>query len=212
VIFDLDGVLMNSEWLAFLVWRQWTEDHQGQLPDSAFLEMVGTSAEETAEYIMKSAGITFDMQESLDWTWKELIRRIKVHIEAMPGALDLIDFLSKRGYPMAVASNSLSSYIEAALTGLNLLQYFPIRVGIDQVKYGKPAPDVFLRAAEQLSAAPHQCLVFEDSRVGVQAATSAGMRVIAVPTDSDWADNFANAWKTFPSLVTVMNNLDTLLA
>jgi HAD superfamily hydrolase (TIGR01509 family) len=129
----------------------------------------------------------------------------------MPGALDLIHTLAQQGYPLAIASNSLSHYIENALTSLGLLEYFPIRVSIDQVRQGKPAPDVFIRAAELLETPPQQCLVFEDSRVGVQAATAAGTRVIAVPSDPDWGDNFSSAWSVYPSLVKVLAELDQVL-
>ncbi len=211
VVFDLDGVLMDSEWLGFQGWCQWVEARGGYLPEASFPGMTGLTAEETALYVMKHSGLTFDVAESCAWVWDWLYDRVRKNSVPMPGAVDLVRGLSERGFPLAIASNSLESYIDCALEGLGLSDYFPVRVSIEQVAQGKPAPDVYLRAADLLGVPPARCLAVEDSRVGLQAAVSAGMRVIAVPGAHDHADGFHGAWRIYRSLEKVKEGLESIL-
>lgn len=211
-IFDLDGVLLNSEWVAFKAWQDYVEARGGRLSESIFPSIIGISSEETALRVMQSAGLTFDVTESVDWIWNQMGIRLKQAMEPMPGALALVRGLAQRQLPLAIASNAITGYIEDALTGLGLIDYFPVRASIDQVPEGKPAPDVYLRAAERLGIDPENCLAFEDSRVGVQAAASAGMRVIAVPGPHDHKNGFHKAWRMYDSLVSVNAELDLILA
>ena len=211
VIFDLDGVLINSEWLAFKAWQRLAREYGGTLPESAFSAMAGISAEATADYVMQHAGVTFDSNMSVDWIWREMTTLLQTQAEAMPGALALVHELARRGYRLAIASNSITPYVDTALSVLGLLDCFPVRACIDQVAEGKPAPDVYLRAAELSGVDPRRCLAVEDSRTGVQAAAVAGMHVIAVPAEHDPHAGFTAAWKVFPSLVHVQKDLNQLL-
>lgn len=211
VIFDLDGVLVNSEWLAFQVWGEWIARHGGTLPKSAFPHMVGITAEETSKYVMQYAGAPYAVDDSLNWIWRRVSERLTTESEPLPGAVELVDTLSARTCALAVASNSITSYVDHALMGLGLLDYFPVRVGIDQVAQGKPAPDVYLRAAGRLGVEPSRCLAVEDSHVGVEAAAAAGMRVIAVPGSHEPHNEFRGAWAVYESLVKVGSDLETVL-
>ncbi len=211
VIFDLDGVLINSEWLGLKVWREQAERCGGTLSEAIYSEIVGTSVEESALCVMRHAGVTFDLAEGTAWYWRRMIERLKTEIEPLPGAVELVRALAARGCALAIASNAPSDYIQSALTGLGLLDLFPVRVGVDQVAQGKPAPDVYLSAARRLGIPPRHCLAVEDSRPGAQAAVEAGLRVIAVPDASDRPDEFQNAWRVYPSLMQVRQELDTLL-
>ncbi|RPJ49990.1 MAG: HAD family phosphatase [Chloroflexi bacterium] len=210
-VFDLDGVLLNSEWLAFQVWQDWARLKGGTLSEAAFPGMIGISAEDTGLYVMEQSGVRFDLAESTAWTWEQISARLETETEPLPGAVDLVRRLAGCGCALAIASNAYTGYIDSAIAGLKLLEYFPIRVGIDQVKEGKPAPDVYLYAASRLGVAAGRCLAFEDSRVGVQAAAAAGMRVIAVPGALDHKNGFHKAWQVFPSLVEVEKQLHLLL-
>lgn len=212
VIFDLDGVLMDSEWLAFEAWRELAEQYGGILDASTFSELTGTTAEQTAEIVMRRTGVTFDIQESVTWTQHRVAERLKSEIQALPGAKEMVLALAARDLPLAIASNSSTSFIHDSLRGLRLSAYFTVMIGIDQVEYGKPAPDVYLRAAEQVGVRPESCLVFEDSHVGAQAGAAAGMRVVAVPDDANQKDGFDCAWRIYPSLVKAREDLDEILA
>lgn len=211
VIFDLDGVLINSEWLSFKAWQDLARQYGGSLPDAAFSKMAGISAEATTDFVMQHAGIKLDPGIDEGWIWREMTRLLRTQAKPMPGAEALVSELGRRGYPLAIASNSISPYIVDALSVLGMLDSFPIRVSIDQVAQGKPAPDVYLRAAELTGVEPGRCLAVEDSRTGVQSAAAAGMQVIAVPGEYDTWDGFETAWKIYPSLVKLKDNLDELL-
>ncbi|MBE0699295.1 MAG: HAD family phosphatase, partial [Anaerolineaceae bacterium] len=212
VIFDLDGVLLDSEWMAFKAWCELAGRYGGKLEETAFSEMVGTTAEQTAEIVMRRTGITVNISESVTWAWRHVNEQIRLTADPLPGAIELIQYLATLNLPLAIASNSPTVYINDALSGLNLSAYFPVRVGIDQVAEGKPAPDVYLRAAGQIGVIPKRCLVIEDSRVGVQAAAAANMRVLAVPGERDHTNGFHQAWRIYPSLLKVREDLPQILA
>lgn len=210
VIFDLDGVLMDSEWMAFLVWRAYVEQLGAHLEDSVYPHIIGLTAEETAEYIMRESGTAFDVTESCASVWAGLSEKLRGTIDPLPGAVELVHDLAGRGLPLAIASNSPRAYIDNALRGLCISEYFDVRVGIDMVPQGKPAPDVYLRAAELLGADPARCIAVEDSRVGVQAAAAAGMRVLAIPAHPNGA--FHGAWQVFTTMQEAHKALISLLS
>ena len=210
VIFDLDGVLMDSEWMAFLVWREYVEKCGARLDDHVYPHIIGLTAEETAEYIMRESGTAFDVTESCAAVWAGLSEKLRGRIDPLPGSVELVRDLAGRGLPLAIASNSPRAYIDNALRGLGLSETFTVRVGIDMVPQGKPAPDVYLRAAALLRADPARCIAVEDSRVGVQAAAAAGMRVLAIPAHPNGA--FHGAWQVFTSMHEAHKALVSLLS
>jgi HAD superfamily hydrolase (TIGR01509 family) len=203
VIFDLDGVLMDSEWLGFQAWRELVEAHGGRLQDDDFHRITGTSHARTIEIIRHITGLTFTAQETEVWYWERVDALLRAQAQPLPGAAELVQALAGQGVPLAIASNAALPYINDALDGLGLAGYFPVRAGIDQVARGKPAPDVYLEAARRLGADPTRCLAVEDSRVGAQAAAAAGMRLVAIPDrrDPQPEQGYEMAWRVFPSLV-----------
>jgi HAD superfamily hydrolase (TIGR01509 family) len=211
VIFDLDGVLMDSERLAFHAWRQWASLYGGELKESDFSGMIGLTAEDTATYVIERTKASFNMADGCAWTWQWVLDRLREGNQPLPGAVELLSGLTARGYPLAIASNAFTGYIDDALEGLCLSDYFSVRVSVDDVAQGKPAPDVYLSAASRLGCDPRNCLAIEDSRVGLQAATAAGMRVIVVPGAHDHSNGFHAAWRMYPSLVQVSEDLDRIL-
>lgn len=212
VIFDLDGVLIDSEWIAFQAWCRWTEAHGSSLKEADYPGLTGLTAEETAVYVMERTGLTFDVAESGAWTWQWVLDSVQKGCDPLPGAMELVRGLAARKYPLAIASNSRTQYIEDVLTSLGLLPFFPIRVGLDQVAQGKPAPDGYLRAAQRMEVNPRACLAIENSRVGLQAAAAAGMRVIVVPGAHDEQNGFRGAWRVYASLLHVVADMDSILA
>lgn len=211
VIFDLDGVLMDSEWLAFLAWRDVVEAHRASLDESAFEKISGLSDLDSAEILMAHAGISLDVDKEVAWVRQRIVGQLAGEIEELPGAARLIGELTRRALPLAIASNASTSFVKNALRGLKLAQYFNLCVGVDQVANPKPAPDVYLKAAGRLGVDPARCLAVEDSRVGMQAAVSAGMRVIAVPDRRARQDAYPEAWRVYASLLDVEKELDLIL-
>lgn len=210
-IFDLDGVLMDTEWLAFRTWCDIVASFGGKLEEEHFTAMIGGTAEENAELIMQVTGVTFDIKSSVADMWQHVLGRIRNGIQPQPGAAELLRSLTRRGLPLAVASNSPTDYVQTSLQGLGLAEYFQETIGVDQVKEGKPAPDSYLLAAQKLGADPSRCLAVEDSYVGSQAALRAGMRVLAVPSKRDNHERFQSCYRIYDSLLQVGDELEGLL-
>ncbi len=211
VIFDLDGVLLDSEWLAFLAWRELLAERGVSLDDSVFEGIVGLDDTASAEYVMARTGTTFEVEQYVNRIKQHMLKRVAGDVEPLPGAAQLVSRLAQHGLPLAIASNAFTGYVDTALTGLKLSPYFSARVGADKVARPKPAPDVYLSAAQALGVDPSRCMAVEDSRVGMQAASTAGMRVIAVPDRRAHPGPFPEAWREYGSLLELDKDLDILL-
>jgi HAD superfamily hydrolase (TIGR01509 family) len=175
VIFDCDGVLADSEWASAAAWQRTLENHDFQLSAEEFARFIGTTDRDLAE--------TFGPRLAID---PELIlRNANDQLRAiLAGGLrafdDAVGLLDRLDVPVAVASNSDRWRLDAVLSAAGLGGRFQVSVGGDEVSQPKPAPDVYLRAAELLAVNPGACLVIEDSPTGIASAREAGMGVIAV--------------------------------
>ncbi len=211
VIFDLDGVLVDTELLAFKAWQHKLSALGFVLGEDDFRAILGLDAYQTVDYVQAKIGQASDSQALLAEQERMMLSLLEGDITPMPGAPELLRDLSNRGYPLAVASNSSSAYVSRALKGLHLDGMILAIVGADQVQFGKPAPEVYLAAAAALSVNPSQCLAVEDSAVGVKAAVAAGMRCLAVPAPSLPPAEFSQAFATFDSLSSLHAALDAIL-
>lgn len=182
-IFDWDGVLINSARHHEESWELLAREENKVLPADHFKRGFG----------MKNTTI---IPELLKWTRdpaevermslrKEVLYRevMKARgIELLPGALNFLQFLKKTGVPCVIGSSTHRLNITTAFDHLNLWPYFAEIVSAEDINRGKPDPQVFLVAASKIDRAPSHCVVFEDAHVGVQAARSGGMHVVAVTT------------------------------
>ncbi|KAK9284330.1 hypothetical protein L1049_023501 [Liquidambar formosana] len=185
VILDLDGTLLNTEKATKDVLKEFLAKYGKVLDREKEDGMLGMAQKESAIAIVKN----YDLPLTPDQFIKEIT---PFYIEkwpqarALPGANRLIRHLHKHGVPFALASNSLRDNIYAKITPhAGWKEYFSVILGIDQVKSGKPSPDIFLEAAKRMGVDAVRCLVIEDSLVGVRAAKAAGMKVVAVPPQSE---------------------------
>ena len=168
-------------------------------------------ADDTNQYVLKTTGLSLDRQELAEEHLQRLLARMRTDLEPNPGLIPLLDDLRRREYPLAVASNSPAGYVRDTLSTLGLLEYFSAIVGRDQVRSGKPDPEVYRAAAGRLEMPVSSCLAIEDSPVGMQAAVDAGIRCVIV--NPVWqAGDFARAYARFPTLVDLHAALDLLLA
>jgi len=175
----MDELLVSSapEWrfaeeaLLNAMGRVWTPDLAAQYK--------GMNSLDVARVIHETFRPAWPLAESQRILRDTLIAKFTGNVRPMPGAVELIKRVSGRA-PMAVASGSPFPVIEYAMTSLGIRDYFTQIISSEQVARGKPHPDVFLAAAEALDVAPADCLVFEDSLIGVRAAKAAGMRCFAV--------------------------------
>jgi HAD superfamily hydrolase (TIGR01509 family) len=183
VVFDMDGVLIESEEIWDAVREVYVHDRGGRYDDEIQRAMMGMSSPEWSRYLHETAGI-HDTPEAIN---AEVVRRmLAAYRERLPlldGAVDAVRRLAAR-FPLAVASSSNRPLIDAVLDVSGLKEHFQATVSSEEVARGKPAPDVYLEAARRLGVAPERCAAVEDSHNGIRSAKSAGMRVIAVPNAS----------------------------
>lgn len=177
IIFDMDGVLVDTEALHYRVWRQVFSEQGINVEYEVYKGCIGSTAEFLYGLVDQAYGTSFRGHKELKERFKTIKREIleKEGIQAIDGVKEILSLLQKDGYSMAVASSSPQDMIDwvAELAGLS--GYFELMYSAERVERPKPAPDVFLKAAEEMQMRPEECLVIEDSANGVRAAKAAGM-------------------------------------
>lgn len=180
VIFDMDGVIVDSEprhERAFL--EVWREMGYGDRHGIRFADYYGRSDRALWLDFIEKHRPTQTLDELTGWKQNRLIEILRADQPIFDGLPEVVRKCAAR-WPIAVASGSLHAVIDVVLAMKSLRQYFSAIVSVQDVAHGKPAPDVFLRAAELLGQKPGDCVVLEDSAAGVTAANAAGMQVIAI--------------------------------
>ncbi|XP_017255474.1 bifunctional riboflavin kinase/FMN phosphatase [Daucus carota subsp. sativus] len=193
VILDLDGTLLNTEVLNKDVLKDYLEGY-GKVVDQKKEDMrSGMSHHEFRLAIIKEYDLLITPEQFTEEI-RPMYRERWLLARALPGANRLIKHLHNQKVPFALASNSLTRNVEAKVSHQpGWTKYFPIVLGSDQVKSGKPSPDIFLEAANRMGVNVASCLVIEDSLIGVKAAKAAGMKVVAVPSLQSESDQFSIA-------------------
>ncbi len=182
VIFDMDGTLFDSENTYFLAFKTAFAEQGGKLTRTDyFRNFAGTTNAFIEQSLATRAPASFSPPRFAQ-RWRSLLDEeiSRNSPQPFPGVLNLLTRLREAKIPIALASSSDSSEIQRLLLASGLLDFFPIRIGGDQVTSGKPDPQPFLLAAEKLGISPARCVVFEDSIAGITAAKRAGMTVIHV--------------------------------
>jgi HAD superfamily hydrolase (TIGR01509 family) len=182
VIFDMDGLMFDTERIAIEAWRRAGADSGYHIPEALVIECIGHDSRDTQRRFEKALGQGFDFHHTRRRRFRYAEQHIARHgIPFKEGLLEVLDVLSEQAVPLAVATSTEKSRAEALLGAAGLLERFDTVVFGDDVRRGKPAPDIFLLAAERLAAAPRRCVVLEDSDAGIRAAARARMRPILVP-------------------------------
>jgi HAD superfamily hydrolase (TIGR01509 family) len=180
VVFDLDGVLLDSEQVWDEVREQLARERGGRWSDRAQADMMGMSSPEWSRYMHEVVGLPESPQEINDEVVRRLLERYRERLPLLPGALEAVRRMAAR-WPLGLASSSNRPVIEAFLDAADVRDLFAVTVSSEEVARGKPAPDVFLEAARRLGVPAPNCAAIEDSANGLRAARAAGMRVIAIP-------------------------------
>jgi HAD superfamily hydrolase (TIGR01509 family) len=180
VVFDLDGVLLDSEQVWDEVREALVKERGGRWHEQAQTEMMGMSSVEWSRYMHDE----LDLPEPPEEISAEVVRRLdEVYRKQLPlidGAREAVERLAAR-WPLGLASSSNREVIDLVLDLSGLARYFRVTVSSEEVPRGKPAPDVYLEAARGLGVPPERCAAVEDSHNGIRSAKAAGMRVIAIP-------------------------------
>ena len=180
VVFDMDGVLLDSEHVWDEVREQLAKERGGRWHEQAQREMMGMSSPEWSAYMHDVIGLP-EPPEEIN---REVVRRLEAvyrkQLPAITGAREAVERLAAR-WPLGLASSSNRELIELALELLGVEQLFRATVSSEEVTRGKPAPDVYLEAARRLGVDPGKAAAVEDSHNGILAARAAGLRVLAIP-------------------------------
>lgn len=212
VLFDMDGLMVDTEPLSRASWDYVLAPHGVAISDDLYERMLGRRTTESVGMVLAV--------HSLPWSAEDLIaRKTEAFMEALqegiptkPGLWQLLDELDRREIPWGVATSSPRAIAEVVLRGLALEDRCRALVAGDQVKHGKPSPDIYLLAAERMSVQPAACLALEDSPSGCLSAAAAGMRVAVVTTEPAPDETFACAYRRYENLAEVAADLDDLLS
>ncbi len=180
VVFDMDGVIADTEQVWDEVREQLVADWNGRYSPEAQRAMMGMSSHEWSRYMHDELGLSQDPEEINDEVVRRMLARYRDDVPLIDGAVDAVRELAE-DLPLAVASSSNRPLIDAVLDTAGIAACFIATVSSEEVASGKPSPDVYVEAARRLGVAPDRCAAVEDSANGIRAAAAAGMRVIAFP-------------------------------
>jgi HAD superfamily hydrolase (TIGR01509 family) len=190
ILFDMDGLMLDTETLAREAWFNTMRTFSIDLTDDVYLQVLGTTGAHTRQIFQQAYGDDIPIDTMYDHKQRYIDDAIaQGRIAVKPGLLALLDHLDAHGIPKAVGSSTVRELVLKKLAVAGVRERFEVIVGGDDVQYGKPAPDIFLRCAELLNMPPAHCVVLEDSDNGVRAAHAAGMRCIMVPDLKPPADD-----------------------
>jgi len=180
VVFDLDGVIVDSEHVWDEVREELARERGGRWHPGAQRDMMGMSSTEWSRYMHDTIGLPEPPEEISAEVVRRLAARYREELPLVPGAANAVRRLAE-AYPLGLASSSNREIIDLVLELAGLAGCFRATVSSEEVARGKPAPDVYLEAAARLGVDPRACVAIEDSHNGIRSAKAAGMRVVALP-------------------------------
>jgi HAD superfamily hydrolase (TIGR01509 family) len=180
VVFDLDGVILQTEEVWDEVRGRYVVEQGGRYDAAAQRAMMGMSAPEWSRYLAEDLGVPGTPEEISADIVRLMEARYREELPLIPGARDAVERLAAR-WPLGLASSSNRPLIDAALELAGLDVFFQATVSSEEVARGKPAPDVYLEAARRLGVPAERCSAVEDSDSGIRSAKAAGMHTIAIP-------------------------------
>ncbi len=181
VVFDMDGVLVDSEERWDRARRDLVEETGGTWKDGATHAMMGMSSPEWSAYVRDELGVPLTAQEVNTRVVERLLAGYEAGLPLIPGAVDAVKRVAALGRPLGLASSSNREVIDLVLDRAGIAGLFSATVSSEEVARGKPSPDVYLEALARLAVEPAAATAVEDSSNGLRAAAAAGMRVVAVP-------------------------------
>lgn len=202
VLFDFDGVVVDTEWAIYQAWKRCFGAHGQPLPLEIYTRCIGTdfATWSPKTHLEELTGLAFDWHD-LDASRQQEIMAELAHEGPMHGVVAWLETLKTRGIPCAVVSSSSHQWVDTWLEKLGLAPFFRTTVCRGDAPRIKPAPDLYLEAARQLSLDPSKCLVIEDSLNGMISAKAAGMPVWVVPNRVTECLDFSPADRVLKSLV-----------
>jgi HAD superfamily hydrolase (TIGR01509 family) len=211
VMFDMDGLMIDSEPLAKAAWQQTVARFGHTLDDSQFSQMLGCRQSECARKICAWFSLPEDPDQLARTRNQEFMQLLPGKVHPMPGLFELLQWLASHDIPRALVTSGLPDYVKAVARELKLEDSFSVTVTAADVQNGKPAPDCYQLAARRLNRAPSACLALEDAPNGVTAAKSAGLTCWAIPNNETRGLDLSHADRILRSLLTVRDTLTNSL-
>lgn len=201
VIFDLDGVLVHTEGLHYLSWVEVLKPFGINFSKEEYFNYAGKREHIIGAEIKKVYNLNINEEELTNRKIKVISKWIKSKkLELMPYAREAIKYFLDKKLKLAVCSGSVKDQTILKLKKKSLYSFFPVIVSGDEVKRGKPYPDIYLLTAKKLGLKPQECLAFEDTQYGLESAKSAGLTCFAVPSEYSKKQDFSKADKIFKNL------------
>jgi len=180
VVFDLDGVLLDSEGVWDAARRELVAERGGSWSESATRDMMGMSSPEWSRYLADELGVGMAPEAISERVLRRVLAMYEDDLPLLPGAIEAVERVAGR-WPLGLATSSNREAIDLVLESSGLALLFSVSVSSEEVARGKPAPDVYVEAARRLRVAATDCVAIEDSENGIRSAVTAGMRVVAIP-------------------------------
>ena len=205
VVFDIDGLMLDTEPIYKRAWQSAAADLAYDLDDAFYAQFVGRPNDDCERLLKERFGSGFPLDRfRADWRQRWDADAVANGIRTKAGLLELLALLDTLKIPFAIATSSEAAETEFCLRAAGLDGRFPVRVTRDQITHGKPAPDIYLEAARRLRTAPAQCVALEDSEAGILSASRAGMVPLLIPDGTPPSPTASNtAFRVLPSLADV---------
>jgi HAD superfamily hydrolase (TIGR01509 family) len=212
VILDMDGLLLDTEPMAHRAFQHASGVLGCEFGEDVFVRLLGLNAPSARDLLRRHYGDAFPLERFLEAVREEYERLLDTEgVPHKPGLVEFLGFLNARKLPRVVATSTATAAALQILSRAGVRGDLPYVIGGDQVRRGKPAPDIFLAAAERLGRLPRECVVLEDSAPGIQAAAAAGMIPILIPDAHEPApETRALAYAVVDSLLQAQAVLDEL--
>ena len=199
LIFDFDGLILDTETPEFEVLQAVYAEHGVELDIERWAQVIGGNSFDPLTDLEKLLGASID-REAVFERWRTETDRVIVASDPLPGVLNLLDSARTHGLKLAVASSSDHAWVDGHLQRLGLFERFDHVICVDDVAHAKPSPDLFLLAQTKLNVRADRAVIFEDSPNGVKAANAAGIPVVAIPNSITQQMTFSGEYLRLESL------------
>lgn len=208
IIFDMDGVIFDTEMIYLKVWSEVFEKYGYKMTKEIYASVLGTGRENVKKVFVSHFGSDLPIDDMYIEKDENLAKEIEKGVPLKSGVYEILEYLKENDFKIDLATSAISKRAFKQLKQANIENFFNAIVCRDEVKETKPNPDIFLKAADKLMVKPEQCIVIEDSSAGIEAAFNAGMVPIHV-VDLKEADEkiLNNSYKSFNDLNEIRNEL-----
>jgi HAD superfamily hydrolase (TIGR01509 family) len=210
VVFDMDGLMIDTEGLYWAVGRQMAREFGKEVQDDTLGRMMGRAPLDSVAIYARDLGLTQSPVELLEIREVRVIREMRKGVEPMPGLLEVLeDFKPK--FKLAIATSAPMRFLNVVLDGMGLRHYFDALQTSDDITHGKPDPEIYLKAMGKLGIPPAECFVLEDSSNGALAGKRSGAYVIAVPSQYTRSQDFKFVDFVAKDLLDAAGHIESLL-